>query len=697
MQKAVVRAERAKVVRLEVNTSPEVGARRAADRPIVRVHLLGSMRATTYLGDDILPRGKKARAILGCLCLAGGKHVPRARLAAMLWDRVPDAQARTSFRQALRELTTALGPLGDELISGTRDTVRLNGDLCWIDALAVLAPETSDFNPLRSDLAALCTGELLEELDGVSSSFDQWLLGERTRFTEQLRGLLEAELQHLDRSSVDAKQRASIARRLIAFDPTHEGASRVLMRALADMGERAQALREYARCREALRRSLDVEPSPETNALYEAIRAFSGRDEPKVVPAAAPAAPQPAKVTQLPSRNRLRVGVLPFLANGSASEESLAFSLSQEIAAALTRFRWFDVIAPVSLMRRHSASFVSENLLQRRELDYVVDGALSGNGEKFQISVRLLDLAQYARPVWSERFELGVGQLHQLDELVTGRIVAGIDPVILFIEGQPKRRERYGATGLLLLAIPLIYSMEREKYEEAGRLIHRALEIEPNNAMVLAWAAYWQVFHVGQGWAEDSDRAFALAQQHAVKAIKIDPDNAEALGIYAHVCSFLEKDFDSALHYFDRALRLNPSLASIWAFSALTYCYVGEPDIALQRLERYRELAPFDPYYSWFENLYTIAYTFKGDYEQAVIVGRRVAKTNPDFVNGYKPLIASLGHLGRVAEAKPYIDKLLSLEPGFTVQRFIKVYPFKKESDRERYVQGLRLAGVPES
>lgn len=697
MQKAVVRAERAKVVRLERNTATEVGARRAADRPIVRVHLLGSMRATTYLGDDILPRGKKARAILGCLCLAGGKHVPRARLAAMLWDRVPDAQARTSFRQALRELSTSLGPYGDELISGTRDTVRLNADVCWIDALAVLAPETSDINPLRSDLAALCTGELLEELDGVSSSFDQWLLSERTRFTEQLRSLLEAELQHLDRSSVDAKQRASIARRLIAFDPTHEGASRVLMRALADMGERAQALREYARCREALRRSLDVEPSPETNALYEAIRAFSGREEQKVVPAAAPAAPPATKPSQLPSRNRLRVGVLPFLANGSAGEESLAFSLSQEIAAALTRFRWFDVIAPVSLMRRHSASFVSENLLQRRELDYVVDGALSGNGEKFQISVRLLDLAQYARPVWSDRFELAVGQLHQLDELVTARIVAGIDPVILFIEGQPKRRERYGATGLLLLAIPLIYSMEREKYEEAGRLIHRALEIEPNNAMVLAWAAFWQVFHVGQGWAPDADRAFALAQQHAVKAIKNDPDNAEALGIYGHVCSFLEKDFDSALHYFDRALRINPSLASIWAFSALTYCYVGEPDIALQRLERYRELAPFDPYYSWFENLYTIAYTFKGDYEQAVIVGRRVAKTNPDFVNGYKPLIASLGHLGRLAEAKQYIDKLLTLEPGFTVQRFAKVYPFKKDSDRQRYIEGLRLAGVPES
>ena len=69
----------------------------------------------------------------------------------------------------------------------------------------------------------------------------------------------------------------------------------------------------------------------------------------------------------------------------------------------------------------------------------------------------------------------------------------------------------------------------------------------------------------------------------------------------------------------------------------------------------------------------------------------------PDFVNAYKPLIASLGHLDRYDEAQPYVRKLLSLEPAFTVELFGKVYPFKKPEDRERYMLGLRLAGIPES
>jgi tetratricopeptide (TPR) repeat protein len=326
----------------------------------------------------------------------------------------------------------------------------------------------------------------------------------------------------------------------------------------------------------------------------------------------------------------------------------------------------------------------------------VLDGAVSGSVTDLQISIRLLDITHDARPIWNERFKLAVKSLHKLDEFVTERVVGQIDPIILFIEGQRQRREQYGATGLLLLAIPLMYSMERAKYEEAGNLISRALAIDPENAMVAAWAAYWQVFHVGQGWAKDVDRAMAAAEDFALRAIKVDPENAEALGIYGHVSSFLHKDFETADHLFNRALRLNPNLAFIWALSSATCCYVGDPDTALQRLERYRDLAPFDPYYSWFENFFTIAYTFKGDYEKAVTFGRRVVKNNPGYSNGYKPLIAALGHLGRRDEAKCYVDRLLALEPTFTVEQFGQVYPFKLSSDRSRYMKGLGLAGIPQ-
>ena len=620
--------------------------------PVVRIHLLGPMQATTYLGDNILPRGKKPPALLGYLCLAGGEHVARDRLARLLWDRASPPAARTNLRQVLHELSSSFGALAKELIITRRDRIRLNVEACWIDVLAALALDPADVEVPHDELLALCRGELLEGLESGSAPFDRWLEQERARVDARLHALLERKLGSNGARKSDARAPA---------------------RGLAQPPERAGTFQEPTRSKESTQAILHAPPSEPTATRQEAAGRISAQ-----------------------TADRLRVGVLPFLSHSSKKEESLAFSLGQEIAAALARFRWFDVIAPISLRPTPSTRFIDERHLRRLDLNYAVEGTVAGNGRDVHIEVRLMELAEYARPVWRECFDLRRNELHRLNELVTTRIVGRIDPIILFIEGQPNRREHYGATGLLLLAIPLIFSMERKKYEEAGLLIGRALETDPDNAMVAAWAAHWHLFYAGQGWSQNVERTHQITQDFALKAIKLDPNNAEALGIYGHICSIVNKDFDAALYYFDRSLRLNPSLAFIWALSAATYCYIGEPEMALRRLERYGELAPLDPHSSFFECLYTVAYAFKGDYERAVIVGRRCTKAMPDFVAGYKPLIASLGHLGRPDEARPYVEKLLSLEPTFTVEHFGNRYPFKREEDRQRYMEGLRLAGIPE-
>jgi TolB-like protein len=588
--------------------------------------------------------------------------------------------------------------LSDDLLSADRDTVRLDTSACWIDTLALLSEEPGA-DDIRSTLAELCRGELLEDLNDVSPAFDQWLLSKRTSFAESLRKLLEGKLKEVDKTDTQPSEREAIARRLIEFDPTHEGASRILMRALADRKERVQALVEYRRLHGALKRALDAEPSPETRALYEAIRLVAG-EEPQQEQPAEPAGHKENSLKSelpLPKRSHRRVGVMPFVAIPSAVDDNLAFSIAQEIAAALARFRWFDVVAPTGLMRGLAPTFLSDVELRRQDLDYVVDGSMSCSRGMYRISVRLLDLKTDATPVWSSTFDLPVDRLDLLDEQVTAPIVAQIDPVILYIEGQPKNRDRDDdALGCVMRALPLLHTMERPNYEEAGRLIDHALSLEPDNAVVLSWAAYWGVYYIGQGWNGDPESVSRTALDHAYRATQIDPTNAEALAIYGHLLSFLHKDIGMALHYFDRAFQLNPNLPFVWVYSALSYCYLGKPDTALERLQRCRELTASLPFFSLHENPFAIAYLMKKNYREAVEIGRRVVRGTPAFVGGYKPLIAALGYLRRRKEAKPYIDKLLLIEPGFTVKRFGEVYPFVQESDRDHYMEGLRRAGVPE-
>jgi tetratricopeptide (TPR) repeat protein/TolB-like protein len=397
-----------------------------------------------------------------------------------------------------------------------------------------------------------------------------------------------------------------------------------------------------------------------------------------------------------PMAGRPRIAVLPFAASGSERSENLAFALAYEITGALGRSCRFEVIAGMVPESAVPTCFLSEHRFRRMKLDYLVDLTVAENGQATEISVRLLDVAGDARAIWSKRLGSTNHGVSQIGELAARHIIGHLDPPPPAMVDILNTRKRYGATGFLRRAVPLMFSMEREKFRQAGQLMKFALEIEPEDGEIATLAARWQHLNIALGYADHSVGEQAKVRDFALRAIKVKPDHAEALGLYAHHCAFAEKEFDTALRYFDRSLRINPSMGFIWALSSATYCYVGEPKTALERLGHYRELAPFDPFALVYEIPFTIAYLFNQDYERAASVGRRAVAAIPEFVNGYKPLIAALGHLGRREEAKPYLDKLLTLEPGFTVERFAEVYPIKKAADRRRYMDGLRLAGIPD-
>src|SRR5262249_8873666 len=142
---------------------------------------------------------------------------------------------------------------------------------CWIDAHALVKSPYSD-PTTRPDLAALCPGELLEGLDGISESFGEWLAKERMRFKERLAVTLHAVLRRIDRGDFDPAHVETVARHLLSFDPTHQDAWNALMRALVKMGQQDEALREYERCRQTLE-AVRAKPLSETEQLYERIRA----------------------------------------------------------------------------------------------------------------------------------------------------------------------------------------------------------------------------------------------------------------------------------------------------------------------------------------------------------------------------------------------------------------------------------------
>ena len=666
------------------------------------MRLIGQMEAWTLTSENVLPQGRKTRALLAAVALASPRPALRGRLAELLWSRRPEEQARASLRQEIHRLLETLAPAGTEILQVTRDHISLSPGKVWIDVEEVMRATTDQPASL-----SLLDGDLLEDLDGVDPVFDAWLTAERERLRDRARNVAEALL----REQNEPEAAIPAAQRLLQIDRAHEGAWRALMRAHAARGERGMAIQAYDRCRAVLADLLDASPSVETQKLLAEIRGpASQRPAP---PVAQPIRiPAPAETSEPPpileprqelrvTRGGAHVGVMPLQLSGTTDEEAhLAPGLAEEITTALARFRWMFVVSSNSLARFVAGTRDETAIRRTFGIDFLLDGTIQKVRNRMRITMRLLDLRAGNQVVWARRFDRQSNDLLTLQDEIAAEVVAQIDPEILLIEAKrSSSKPPVDATSyeLVLRAIPLIARMERAPYTMAGEYLARAIELEPDYAAAHAWYAYWHVFYVGQGWADDPSAMMQQAGELAERAIVLDPFDARALTIAGHVRAFLHRRLREAATLHERALALNPNLAMAWALSAVSHAYLGEPEEAERRSNRYKKLSPFDPHAFFFDAFFILIHLLKRDFESAVAAGRAVSELNPSFSATYKPYLAALGHLGRTQEAGLIRDKLLAIEPDFTIERFLATTPLERQSDLELYADGLRRAGVPEN
>lgn len=670
---------------------------------VVRLRLIGQMEAWTVASENVLPAGRKTRALLAAIALSGPRPALRGRLAELLWSRRPEEQARASLRQEIHRLLEVLAPAKTDILQVTRDHLSLTPGAVWIDVEEVMRATTSQPASL-----SLLDGELLEDLFGIDPTFDMWLTAERERLRDRARGVAEALL----RDQVLPEATIPAAQRLLQIDRAHEGAWRALMRAHAEQGERGMAVQAYDRCRAVLADLLDAAPSAETQQLLTEIRGPSSNRLPARPPSTAPepAAPDPIgseddvadggappREERTP-RGGAHVGVLPMLCVGLSEEDSyLGPGLADEITTALSRFRWMFVVSSSSLTRFAQDNRDEAAIRRAFGIDFLLDGTVQRSRNKLRITLRLLDLRAGNQVVWARRFDRQAYDLLSVQDEIAAEVVAQIDPEILLIEAKRcAERPRVTATAydLVLRSIPLMTRLDRDSFLQAGEYLAQALALEPDYAAAHAWYAYWHAFLVGQDWAANPREIMARSGELAERAIVLDPFDARALTIAGHVRAFLHHSLREAAALHDRALELNPNLAMAWALSAITCAYQGNTAEAERRSNRYKALSPLDPMAFFYDSLFAMIHLQKQEYEAAALVGRSVTQINPAFSGGYKPYLAALGYLGRDQEAATVLRRLLAIEPDFTIERFLSKTPLEGIADREHYAEGLRRAGA---
>ena len=669
-----------------IASDQETSARlRAASGRIWKIYLAGVMRVIGPLGENALPTARKSRGLIAYLCLAPSKRASRNRLAAVLWDKSGDL-ARRSVRQALYDIDRLTGVLTGGLICLDDDDVCLNDDACWIDVL-----EEPGQYPDR----------LLDDLDGLSDTFDLWLSGERISFEDRVRTSLYAEVTRLQAESAPADRLTAAARKVLSFDPTHEGAVRVLMKALTDLGDHVQALREYQRCRAELRRTLDVPPSRETVRLHEAIRLVSSRSVPAVDPPRASAAV--ATKASGPPAERLAVGpsiaVLPFTnLSGEPQHDYTIAGLAEDLIAMLSRLPGFVVISRLSTrMFKDQADRSPQDIGDLLDVRYLLSGSLRVAGERFRLNVELSDAIRgivLGYQEVEERFSDVLDMpLHLADE-----ILRQVTPNLRRAELariRAKRPELLNAYDYFIQAQENMHNFSKSVFDRAEYMFDQALMLDPNYAAALAGRAYWHVLRVGQGWSADPALDAQLASEFAARALDNDPDEPMALGIQGHIAAYLQKDFDLAFERFDAALRLNPNAAAVWVWSAAARAWEEDGVRAIEEAKRGSALSPFDPLMYFFNTIAGMAYLVDAQYERAIECGYRSLRDNRRYTAGHRVLVLGLMLAGRHDEARAAVHRLLAVEPTMTIERFRARYPGAARPHADLYCEAFAEAGVP--
>ncbi len=235
----------------------------------LEIKLLGQFRCSG--SHDDLP--KKAQALLTYLAMNRGRAIPRDQLAELLWSTSGPEQGRQSLRQSLAAVRRALG-------ADARGMVETVGTDVLLAASGAVDVDVQRFETLAqstvtADLAAanaLYRGEFLADFDVPSEPFMDWVRVERTRLEATACGMLLRLAAALsDAGEHDAA--IAVAERLVALDPLREDGHRLLMQLFASVGRRAEAVRQFAICKDNLRRQLDVAPDAKTVALAQAIQA----------------------------------------------------------------------------------------------------------------------------------------------------------------------------------------------------------------------------------------------------------------------------------------------------------------------------------------------------------------------------------------------------------------------------------------
>jgi TolB-like protein/cytochrome c-type biogenesis protein CcmH/NrfG len=473
---------------------------------------------------------------------------------------------------------------------------------------------------------------------------------------------------------------ASVWRGRVVSDSTLTSRINAARKALGDSGVAQKLIRTVAR--KGLRFVGEVRLRADGDAPADA----GGAPPDDVAEPARPALPLP---------DRPAIAVLPFVnMSGDPEQEYFSDGISEDIITALSKLRWFFVIARNSSFTYKGKAVHMKQVAAELGVGYVVEGSVRKAGDRVRITAQLNDVATGSH-IWAERYDRDLADVFAVQDEITEAIVAAIEPQLYAAENFRARRkspDSMDAWDLVMRALSHYWRVTRQDNMVAQALLEKATAIDPGYGQALGVLATSHTFGAHMGWAEMA-AVTPVAERAAHAAILADSEDPWAHHALGSVYLFMRR-FDDSLAEFEQALRLNPNFSLAQGYYGLTLSYCGrweEGDLAARRALR---LSPRDPFSAIYYGIASYAQFIGRNYAQAMRLAREGLRQRGDFVGAHRVLTAAAGMAGEADVAALALRELRRAQPNVSLAWMASQMPIREAADREHYLEGFRRAGL---
>jgi TolB-like protein len=375
-----------------------------------------------------------------------------------------------------------------------------------------------------------------------------------------------------------------------------------------------------------------------------------------------------AKPSPADREHRPSIAVLPFAnLSGERDQDYLADGITEDIITALTRFRWFFVIARNSSFAYKGKSLDAKEMAQELGVRYLLEGSVRKSGQRIRISAQLIDAAS-AKHIWAERYDLELTEVFAVQDEIAERVAGAIEPELLKSEGAQAGARHTGnmtAWDLVRRGTWHFRQVTRENHLKARELFRQASELDPELPEAHIWLARVTAGVVPYGWSQNPVTDLQEGLEAALKAVQLDERNPYTHYALAIVSVFSER-FEQSISAARKAIGISPSFALGHFVLGMALLFSGRASEAIAPLEYGLRLSPYDPQnFVWF-NVLALARLFSGRAEAGLEAAARGLQVRPKWRTSLEVLVCCYAALGKWDEARNYAQEMANVtkQPG---------------------------------